>query len=112
MTHDRMQRQRFEFKYVLEESTALDVRDYVNTHLDLDEAGVGKPNYAYPVHSIYLDSPQLTTFWDWVNSDRNRFKLRMRYYDESATTPVYLEIKQRVANCILKQRCAIQKAAA
>lgn len=112
MSHDRMQRQRFEFKYVLEEATALEVRDYVNRHLDLDEAGVGKPNYAYPVNSIYLDSPSLLTFWDWVNADRNRFKLRMRYYDESPNTPVYLEIKRRVANCILKQRCALQKAAA
>jgi hypothetical protein len=106
-----MQTQRFELKYVLSEEKAIAVRAYASVYLDLDESGVGKPNYAYPVHSIYLDSPENTTFWQWVNSDRNRFKLRMRYYDDSPNTPVFLEIKRRVSGCILKQRCAVKKSA-
>jgi hypothetical protein len=112
MAIDRMQRQRFEFKYIIEESTALAIRDFVDVHLDVDEAGVGKPNYAYRVNSIYLDSDEHTTFWDWVNSNRNRFKLRMRYYDCNPEHPVFLEIKRRVGTCILKQRCAIRRSVA
>ncbi len=111
MLRDKMQRQRFEFKYLLDEEKALDVRAYVAHRLELDESGVGKPNYSYAVNSLYLDSPALMTFWDWVNSNRNRFKLRMRYYDEKPTTPLFLEIKRRVSGCILKQRCAIKKSA-
>jgi len=107
-----MQRQRFELKYLLEESTALNLRDFVQTHLEFDEASVGKPNFSYRVNSLYLDSDKLYTFWDWVNSNRNRFKLRMRFYDARPDTPVFLEIKRRVHGCILKQRCAIRKQAA
>lgn len=112
MAPDRMQRQRFEFKYVLDEATALNIREFVWAFLQVDEAGVGRPNFAYGVHSIYLDSRELTTFWDWVNANRNRFKLRMRYYDTHPETPVFLEIKRRVNACILKQRCGIRKSAA
>jgi hypothetical protein len=112
MAHDRMQRQRFEFKYLLDESKALDVRSYVSQRLELDEAGLGKHNLSYRVNSIYLDSESLVTFWDWVNSNRNRFKLRMRYYDEEPHTPLFLEIKRRVSGCILKQRSAVRKDAA
>lgn len=107
-----MQRQRFELKYVLQEDKALAVRRIVSANLALDEAGIDKPNFSYPVHSLYLDSHRLTTFWEWVNANRNRFKLRMRYYDADPSTPVFLEIKRRVSGCILKQRCAISKSAA
>src|SRR5512146_1969188 len=112
MIRDRMQRQRFELKYLLDESTALNQREYFQTYLEFDEASVGKPNFSYRVNSLYLDSDKLYTFWDWVNSNRNRFKLRMRFYDSRPETPVFLEIKRRVHGCILKQRCAIAKEAA
>lgn len=112
MAQDRMQRQRFELKYVLEESTALAVRDFAGTYLDVDEAGLDKPNHSYRVNSIYLDSDNLYTLWDWVNSNRNRFKLRMRFYDSNPDTPVFCEIKRRVNGCILKERCGVRKSAA
>ncbi len=112
MSHDRMQRQRFELKYVLDEVTALRIRKFAGSRLELDEAGVDNSTLSYRVNSIYLDSPHLLTFWDWVNSNRNRFKLRMRFYDPAEDKPVFLEIKRRVASCIVKERCAIRKCAA
>ena len=99
-----MQRQRFEFKYMLDEETAVRVRELILTHLELDENGVGKQDYSYPVHSLYLDSPDLYTFWTTINGDKNRFKLRIRFYNEHPSTPVFFEIKRRMNNCILKQR--------
>lgn len=112
MNPDRMQRQRFEFKYLVEEAKALAIRGFVRGVLVLDEAGVGKPDFSYRVNSLYLDSPDFATFWNWVNADRNRFKLRMRFYDPQPDTPIFLEIKRRVNACILKQRCGIRKSAA
>jgi hypothetical protein len=109
MPQDQMQQQRFEFKYLVDETTALELRAFVNAYLPFDEASVGRPNYSYRVNSIYLDSERLYTFWDWVNANRNRFKLRMRFYDSNPDTPVFLEIKRRVCGCILKQRCGIRK---
>ena len=103
MTGDRMQRQRFEFKYVVDEAKALAVRGFVQGCLVVDEAGARKPDYGYHVNSLYLDSRNFSTFWHWVNADRNRFKLRMRFYDPQPDTPVFLEIKRRVGACILKQ---------
>ena len=112
MAQDRMQRQRFEFKYLVSEATALDLRALISSHLALDEASVEQPNYSYRVSSLYLDSEELYTFWDWVNANRNRFKLRLRFYDAGPETPVFLEIKRRVCGCILKQRCGLRKSAA
>ena len=111
MSNDRMQRQRFEQKYMLDEDQALAIREFVAAHLDLDENGVGKPNFSYPVHSLYLDSPDLYTFWTTINGDKNRYKLRLRFYNEHPDSPVFFEIKRRMNNCILKQRGGVHKAA-
>jgi DNA-directed RNA polymerase specialized sigma subunit len=82
MAADRMQQQRFELKYLINEEMALKVRDFVRCYMDFDEYSVGKPNYSYAVHSVYLDSDDLKMYWDTINGVKNRFKLRMRYYDE------------------------------
>jgi hypothetical protein len=109
MSRDRMQRQRFEHKYMLDEDQAQIIREFVHSHLELDENGVGKPNFSYPVHSLYLDSPDLYTFWRTINGDKNRFKLRLRFYNDRPDSPVFFEIKRRMNNCILKQRGGVYK---
>lgn len=106
-----MQRQRFEQKYMLDEDKARAIRTFVSTHLELDENGVGKPRFSYPVHSLYLDSPHLTTFWSTINGDKNRYKLRLRFYNDEPNSPVFFEIKCRMDNCILKQRGGVKKSA-
>ena len=65
-----MQRQRFELKYLITEESALMVRDFVRSYLDFDEYSVGKPNYSYPVHSLYLDSDRLQLYWETINTTR------------------------------------------
>jgi hypothetical protein len=108
-----MQRERFELKYQLDETLACRVREFARSHLELDEAGIGQPGNAYRVNSLYLDSPQFQTFWDWVNANPSRYKLRVRYYEDAPEAPVFFEIKRRAGACILKQRCGVlQKAAA
>ena len=111
MSRDRMQRQRFEQKYMLVEDQARIVREFVAAHLELDENGVGKPNFSYPVHSLYLDSPELYTFWTTINGDKNRYKLRLRFYNDRPDSPVFFEVKRRMNNCILKQRGGVHKEA-
>src|SRR5580765_1353344 len=108
MFKDRMQQQRFELKYLIRESTALQVRDFVRSYLAMDEFSVGRPNYSYPVHSLYLDSDDLKLYWRTINGDKNRFKLRLRYYSVNPESPVFFEIKRRMNNCILKQRGGVR----
>src|SRR4051794_12416894 len=87
---------RFELKYLIPEKTALQVRTFVQQYLEVDEFGVGQPNLSYPVHSLYLDSDDLEIQRRTVNGDKNRWKLRVRYYNESEKTPVFFEIKRRM----------------
>jgi hypothetical protein len=89
---------------------ALAVRDFVRSYLELDEFGVASPNLSYPVHSIYLDSPDLILYQNTINGDRNRFKLRLRFY-EGGESPIFLEIKRRMNNTIHKQRVAVRREA-
>src|ERR1035437_9302770 len=98
----RLQQQRFELKYLIDESITLRIRDFVSSYLELDDYGAAQPNLSYPVHSLYLDSDDLKTHHASVNGTKNRFKLRLRYYDDKPETPVFFEVKARMDNCILK----------
>jgi hypothetical protein len=111
MRADRMQPSRFELKYLINEPMAERVRDFVRCYLSMDEFSVGKPNYSYPVHSLYLDSDNLEIYWRTVNGDKNRFKLRLRYYSDHPDTPVFFEIKRRMKDIILKQRGGVKQSA-
>jgi len=106
-----MQRQRFEQKYILSEDQAQLAREFVAQHLELDENGIARPHFSYPVHSIYLDSDLLATFWATINGDKNRYKLRLRFYSDHPDSPVFFEIKRRMNNCILKQRGGVRQEA-
>src|SRR4051794_30791922 len=97
----RLMASRFELKYLVYEETALRIRDFVRQYLELDEFGIGKADSSYPVHSLYLDSKSLEIYWRTVNGDKNRYKLRLRYYNDDPDTPVFFEIKRRMNNIIL-----------
>src|ERR1019366_9738624 len=100
---------RYELKYLIPNALALQVRDFVQQHLEIDEYGACQPDLSYPVHSLYLDSDDWKIYWRTINGDKNRFKLRIRYYNDSPRTPVFFEIKRRMKDVILKQRCAIKR---
>jgi hypothetical protein len=114
MFGDRMQQQRFELKYLVTPDTALRIRDFLQSYIflqqiDLDEFSVGKPDLSYEVHSIYLDSDDLKLYWDTINGDKNRYKLRLRYYTAGPTAPVFFEVKRRMNNIIVKQRGGVRQ---
>jgi hypothetical protein len=109
---DNLQHQRFELKYLIHEKTARAVRDFIGSYLVLDPFGVGQPDLSYPVHSLYLDSDDLTIYWETINGNKNRYKLRVRYYDDQPGSPVFFEIKRRMNNAILKERGAVRRDAA
>jgi len=104
-----VQQQRFEYKYQIREEVALAVRDFVRGYLDVDEFGAAQPNFSYPVHSTYLDSDDLYLHQTTVNGDKNRFKLRLRYYSDSPDEPIYFEIKRKMNNIVFKQRGGVKR---
>lgn len=106
-----LQLQRFELKYLINERTALAARDFIRSHLEPDEFAAGQPGFCYPVHSVYLDSDDLVLYRQNQNGNPQRFKLRLRYYDAAETAPVFLEIKRRDNETILKLRAGIRPGA-
>ena len=109
MAEDKMQQQRFELKYIIKEDVALAVRDFVGSYLEIDEYGATLPNFSYPVHSLYLDSDDLSLYQSTINGDKNRYKLRLRFYDSRAEAPIFFEIKRRMNNIIVKQRGGVRR---
>jgi len=109
MDNDKLQPQRFELKYLVTEEVALAMRDFVQGYLVPDEFAAKSANYSYPNHSLYLDSDDLQLYWDVINGNKNRHKLRLRYYDDNPAAPVFFEIKRRSDNAILKERGAVRR---
>lgn len=108
---DRLQLQRFELKYVIPEGLTPMIRGFVSAHLRLDDYAARNASHSYRIHSLYLDSDGLALYWDTINGSKNRYKLRLRFYDNAPESPVFFEIKRRNNEAILKQRCAVRREA-
>ena len=109
MEVDKLQKQRFEIKYIISESKAQMIRHFTQNYLDIDTFGATQPRFSYPVHSLYLDSNHLRTYHDTINGNRNRFKLRVRFYENGDSSPVYFEIKRRYDKVIYKKRAKVKR---
>ena len=102
-----LQKSRYELKYVITESQADAIRRLVKTHLASDEHSHGNA-IGYRVRSLYLDSRSLTCYNETQSGTKNRFKLRIRFYD-GVDSPAFLEIKRRVTNVVIKQRATVSR---
>jgi hypothetical protein len=105
----RFQAGRYELKYIIDERRAAQVRDFVRSYLVPDEYADPQAGNSYPVHSLYLDSPGLDLFLATVHGLKNRFKLRIRFYDDNPAHPVFLEIKRRISDVICKERAGVRR---
>jgi SPX domain protein involved in polyphosphate accumulation len=103
------QRSRYELKYLIDEPCARQVRDFVRSYLQRDPYARPELRYAYPIYSLYFDDSGLTTYRATVQGQKNRYKLRVRYYDQKPASPLFCEIKRRVNDVILKQRAVIRR---
>ena len=108
-SEDRLQSNRWELKYVIDEETAGRVRKFVSSYLEPDENNDPRQPNGYPVRSLYLDSPNRKLYWQTIQGAKNRFKLRIRFYDDEPHSPAFLEIKRRVTTTILKKRAEVRR---
>jgi len=98
---------RYELKYIIDERWSRGVTDFVRGHLCRDEYARPAMHYSYPIYSVYLDDPRMSLYGATVQGQKNRYKLRIRYYDHNPQSPVYFEIKRRVGDVIIKERAAV-----
>ena len=68
---------RFEYKYIVSEARARRIYEFVRGFLETDQYTQQGFTSGYPVHSLYLDSPDLHTCYATMNGFKNRFKLRV-----------------------------------
>ena len=98
-------------KYLITENLANAIRAEVLMHLESDENSV-PGSHGYRVQSLYLDSNRLHCYQDTLQGNKNRFKLRIRFYDNHEDSPVFLEVKRRVTDVIQKTRAAVSRESA
>ena len=104
-----LQASRYELKYLVPESKAKLVRKEVAMRMKPDAFSCG--SNGYHIRSLYLDSRQLACYQQTNDGVKNRFKLRIRFYDDNTDSPVFLEIKRRVTNVIQKRRAGVSREA-
>lgn len=100
---------RFELKYLLHFRQVDELLDRIRNHV------TGDPNAAddgfYKVVSLYYDSPGLLCYWEKIDGEKYRRKLRVRTYGESPTE-AFVEIKQRYNLTVQKRRVRVPLAEA
>ncbi len=104
---DRMLASRYEFKYVVPERLVPAIRRFIAPFTRPDAYAAGRPDHAYVISSLYLDTPDLLLYRMTREGVKNRFKLRLRTYSDDAATPVFCEIKRRMNRVILKRRARV-----
>jgi SPX domain protein involved in polyphosphate accumulation len=94
---------RYELKYLVGDAAARAFTAELATHASPDshagEAG-------YPVYSLYWDSPELLFFWEKLDGEKLRRKLRFRRY--GGEREVFVEIKQRIDRTVQKRRTRLE----
>jgi hypothetical protein len=108
---DVLQGSRYELKYLVTESCARAIRDFALSYLVPDSHDDTASDSAYNVYSLYLDTPSLALCRATMQGYKNRFKLRIRFYDDSADSPAFLEVKRRLNDVIYKQRVVVRRPA-
>lgn len=98
--------QRFEAKYIISEIQARAIRNFIQPYVITDP--FAQTDAFYPIYSLYLDSPDMRLYWMSELGMKNRFKLRVRWYNERGEAPIFLEIKRRIDNTIRKERKMIR----
>ncbi len=97
---------RHELKFTISEAQAAAMAEHVRSAVPLDpHANRG----AYPVVTLYLDSPDLRLCRESLEGVKNRFKLRVRSYTDAPDSPYSFEIKRRMNRVIAKSRAWVCK---
>jgi len=101
--------QRYELKYLVPERIAQAVREAAAPYVQPDEHSPADPRDGYPVCSLYLDSLDWLLFRHTVEGRRQRFKLRVRLYDDHPDSLAACEIKHRHGQVVVKQRVLVPR---
>lgn len=101
---------RFELKYLVDEQRARAIGKFVREYLVEDQFNDPKRDNIYRVNSLYFDSSDLALRNASLDMKDDRFKLRVRFYDDQPAGTVFTEIKDHEKRLIHKQRAMVRRA--
>lgn len=99
--------ERYEIKYILSEAQAMMIRAYIDDYVEDDAHS--DSHHHYPVVSLYYDARGMPMFWSSDRGEKNRLKLRVRWYAHEEPSHLFLETKRRVDRVVGKDRCTLRK---
>ncbi|MCA8976277.1 MAG: polyphosphate polymerase domain-containing protein [Planctomycetes bacterium] len=102
-------RNRHECKFVVPETVAARVRQQLRPYVVPDPFAAGHPDHSYRISSLYLDDAAGTLYRETVEGRAQRFKLRVRAYDDLPDSPIFLEVKRRHDRVVQKLRCPLRR---
>ena len=102
---------RYEFKYFINSKISKEIFDQSLNFMKIDDFALNNKNKRYLVRSLYFDNDQYHNFFEKVDGIKSRKKFRLRSYDKNSDSknPVFLEMKGRAQDRIIKKRVMIDK---
>ena len=100
---------RYECKYLVSQAVLRDVRSFISPFMRPDAFARARDGYRYSISSLYLDTNDLHLYRQTVHGEKDRFKLRVRSYSDDPDQSVFLEVKRRVDQVILKRRAKLTR---
>ena len=98
---------RYEFKYIVTSQEAIEFIDRLEGNMIVDP---NAKDGGYHVNSIYLDTLELSCYYEKIDGEKRRFKFRVRWYGELykesdlESTNLYVEVKNRNNDMNFKNR--------
>ena len=99
---------RHELKYLIPEKMVLPITDFISIYCRPDAYSETTATGNYPIFSLYLDSPNYIFLRSRQQGSENRFNMRIRTYNQEATSPCFLEIKQKRNGIVRKFRSQVK----
>lgn len=100
---------RYEMKYLITEQSAEAIYSFISSYVVKDKFFELVGGIGYKICSLYLDSPSLALYRATQDGLRNRFKLRIRFYENNPDSPLFFEIKRRIYDTIVKDRTSVRR---
>ena len=101
--------ERRELKYMLSPMRAERMRESIAPFMRFDPYSRDLERVGYPIVSLYLDTADYRLCRQSVEGIKNRCKLRIRSYSDDKTEPLFLEMKSRVDQIIIKKRARVSR---
>ncbi len=102
-------RSRFECKYLISPVAVPAIRAFIQPFMAPDRYAARWESNRYAICSLYLDGQDLRLYQQTVGGEKDRFKLRVRTYDDDPDSPVFFEVKRKHNNIVSKQRAALTR---